>query len=226
MLAFEKAIALGITHLETDVHATLDGIAVISHDADLKRTANRTNRVDELTLAELRLVDLGEGQSFITLSELLDRFPQACFNIDIKSFTAAKPAAAAILQAGAVHRVLITSFNNKRRRAATDRMPGVATSASAPSFILGFVLARLNLGRLAACLLNHVDAVQIPQRIAFLRTCTPRTVRIFHAAGLEIHVWTVNDPVAMTRLFSLGVDGIFTDRADVAIEVLEQLRKL
>jgi glycerophosphoryl diester phosphodiesterase len=225
MLAFSKAAALGITHLETDVHATRDGVAVISHDADLKRTAHRNERVDQLTLAELRSIDLGNGESFITLSELLEAFPHACFNIDIKSLAAAEPAATAILKAGAVGRVLITSFNDKRRRAATDRMPGVATSASAPSFILAFVLARLNLGRLAARVLSHVDAVQIPEKIAFLHTCTRRTVRIFHAAGLEIHVWTVNDPISMTRLFSHGVDGVFTDRADIAVKVLERLRK-
>lgn len=225
MLAFTKAAELGITHLETDVHATLDGIAVISHDADLKRTANRSERIDQLTLAELQTIDLGNGQSFITLTTLLEAFPKACFNIDIKSVAAAEPAAIAILKAGAVGRVLITSFNDKRRRAATDRMPGVATSASAPSFILAFVLARLNLGRLAARVLSHVDAVQVPEKIAFLHTCTPRTVRIFHAAGVEIHVWTVNEAAAMTRLFTHGVDGVFTDRADIAVGVLKRLTK-
>ena len=224
MLAFAKAVALGITHLETDVHSTLDGIAVISHDPDLKRTANRTDRVDQLTMAELRSIDLGHGQGFITLAELLDEFPQARFNIDIKSEAAAAPAAAAIIKANAVGRVLITSFNDKRRRAATDRMPGVATSASAPSFVLAFALARLNLGRLAAWVLRHVEAVQVPEKIAFFHTCTPRTVRIFHQAGLEIHVWTVNDAKSMLRLFSHGVDGVFTDRADIAIGVLHQLR--
>lgn len=224
MLAFTKAVALGITHLETDVHATRDGVAVICHDADLKRTANRSERVDQLTLAELQQIDLGNGQTFVTLNTLLATFPEACFNIDIKSVAAAEPAAKAILNAGAVGRVLITSFNDKRRRAATNRMPGVATSASAPSFILAFVLARLNLGKLAARVLSHVDAVQIPEKIAFLHTCTRRTVRIFHAAGVEIHVWTVNDPASMARLFTHGVDGVFTDRADIAVKVLERLR--
>jgi glycerophosphoryl diester phosphodiesterase len=67
--------------------------------------------------------------------------------------------------------------------------------------------------------------VQIPERIAYLQTVTRRTARIFHAAGLEIHVWTVNDPVAMRRLFRHGVDGIFTDRADLALDVLEELSR-
>jgi glycerophosphoryl diester phosphodiesterase len=223
MLAFAKAHAIGVTHLETDVHASLDGFAVISHDPDLKRIAGRDVRVDQLTLAELRAIDLGDGQTFSTLPELLAAFPDCRFNIDIKSMAAAAPAAAAITAAGAVERVLITSFNDKRRRAATDLLPGVKTSASAPSFIAGFVAARLGLSRLAHWFLRHVDAVQVPEKIAFLHTCTPRTVRIFHEAGLEIHVWTVNEARSMRRLFSHGVDGIFTDRADIGLKVIQEL---
>lgn len=222
MLAFTKAWAIGVTHLETDVHASRDGVAVICHDGDLKRTARRDVKISDLTLAELRSIDLGEGQTFSTLSELLAAFPDARFNIDIKAMAAAVPAARAILDADAAHRVLITSFNDRRRRAAVDRMPGVKTSASAPSFVLAFALARLNLGGLAARVLRHVDAVQIPEKIAFLHTCTRRTVRIFHEAGLEIHVWTVNEAQAMRRLFRHGVDGVFTDRADIGLEVLKE----
>jgi glycerophosphoryl diester phosphodiesterase len=223
MLAFVKAMALGITHLETDVHATLDGVAVICHDADLKRTAGRDVRIDQLTLAQLRRIDLGDGQTFSTLAELLDAFPECRVNIDIKSMAAAAPASAAIIKANAVKRVLITSFNDKRRRAATDRMPGVATSASAPSFVAAFIAARIGLAGISRFALRHVDAVQIPERIALFRTVTPRTVRIFHSAGVEIHVWTVNSAAAMRRLFAHGVDGIFTDRADIAVSVLAEL---
>jgi glycerophosphoryl diester phosphodiesterase len=223
MLAFEKAHAIGVTHLETDVHASLDGFAVISHDPDLKRIAGRDVRVDQLTLAELRAIDLGDGQTFSTLPELLAAFPDCRFNIDIKSMAAAAPPPAAITEAGAIERVLITSFNDKRRRAATDLLPGVKTSASAPSFIAGFIAARLGLSRLARWFLRHVDAVQVPEKIAFFHTCTPRTVRIFHAAGLEIHVWTVNEARSMRRLFGHGVDGVFTDRADIGLKVIQEL---
>lgn len=223
MLAFVKAMALGVTHLETDVHASRDGVAVLCHDADLKRIAGRDVRVDQLTLAELRRIDLGDGQTFVTLSELLDAFPECRFNIDIKSMAAAAPASAAIIKANAVKRVLITSFNDKRRRAATDRMPGVATSASAPSFVAAFIAARIGLAGISRFALRHVDAVQIPQKIALFSTVTPRTVRIFHSAGVEIHVWTVNSGETMRRLFRNGVDGIFTDRADIAVTILDEL---
>ena len=225
MLAFEKAVAIGVTHLETDVHVSSDGVAVICHDPDLKRTAGHKFRVEDLTLAELREIDLGGGQRIPTLEEFIAAFPESRFNIDIKAFEAAKPAAAVILAAGAVERVLITSFNDKRRRAAVDLLPGVATSASAPTFVAAFVAARLGIAPLARWLLRHVDAVQVPERIAYLQTVTPRTARIFHSAGLEIHVWTVNDPASMRRLFSHGVDGIFTDRADIALKVVEQLSR-
>ncbi len=223
MLAFQKAVAIGVTHLETDVHASKDGHAVISHDGDLKRTAGIDARVCDLTLEQLRTIDLGHGQSFITLAELLAAFPGHRFNIDIKALPVAGPAADAIIAAGMVNSVLITSFNERRRLAATHRMPGVKTSASARSFVLAFIFARLGFARAAARVLRHIDAVQVPERIAYLQTCTPRTVRIFHAAGCEIHVWTVNDASLMRRLFSHGVDGVFTDRADIGLEVLKEL---
>ena len=84
LLAFLKALSAGATHLETDVHATADGDAVISHDPELTRVAGREVRVGQLTLAELRRIPLGHGQSFCSLAEALDAFPEARFNIDIK----------------------------------------------------------------------------------------------------------------------------------------------
>jgi len=62
--------------------------------------------------------------------------------------------------------------------------------------------------------------VQIPERAVGLNTVTPRQLRSLHAAGVEVHVWTINDAEEMNRLLDLGVDGIVTDRADVAVQVL------
>lgn len=223
MLAFLKAWAAGITHLETDVHASLDGVAVVSHDPDLRRVAGRDVRIDQLTFAELRQVDLGHGQNFSSLDELLERFPDARFNIDIKAPAAAAPAAAAIIRAGAISRVLIGSFNNRRRLAASGLLDGVATSASAPTFVTALIAARLGLAGLARWIVRNVDAVQMPERIFGWRTVTSRTVRTFHSAGLEIHVWTINSSASMRALFARGVDGVFTDRADIALSVVAEL---
>ncbi len=215
LLAFLKALSAGATHLETDVHASADRVAVVSHDPDLSRVAGRSVEVGRLTMAELRRIPLGEGQGFCSLAEALDAFPEARFNIDVKDERAALPAVTAIREARATGRVLITSFSRERRRAVADALPGVATSPSVPEFVPALLSAKLGLAGLVRRHLRGFAAVQVPERRGPVRVVTPRTVRAVHAAGAEVHVWTVNDPAAMTRLLDLGVDGIVTDRCDV-----------
>jgi glycerophosphoryl diester phosphodiesterase len=220
LLAFVKALAAGATYLETDVHASKDGVAVLSHDPNLVRTAGRKVRVNELTLKQLRQIDLGEGQTFSTLSELLDAFPEARFNIDIKSLDAGRPAAEAILKARATNRVLITSFNAKRRHSAVRLLPGVASSCSPGEIVIAVIAAKLRLSAVVKWALRHVTAVQVPVRSAGVRIATRGVIARFHAAGKEVHIWTINDVPQMKRLLDLGVDGLFTDRIDLALGLL------
>jgi glycerophosphoryl diester phosphodiesterase len=217
LLAFVKALAAGATYLETDVHASKDGIAVLSHDPNLVRTAGRKVRVNELTLKQLRQIDLGEGQTFSTLAELLDAFPEARFNIDIKSLDAGRPAAEAILKARATNRVLITSFNAKRRHSAVKLLPGVASSSSPGEIVIAVIAAKLRLSAVVKWAFRHVTAVQVPVRSAGVRIATRGVIKRFHAAGLEVHIWTINDVAQMKRLLDLGADGLFTDRIDLAL---------
>lgn len=220
LLAFAHALAIGVEHLETDVHASRDGVAVIAHDADLDRVAGIPGRVGELTAAELAQVPLGEGQGFPTLAEALEAFPEARFNIDLKSAEAVAPAVDAVRQLRAEHRVLLTSFSERRRAAALRLLPEVATSASAPRFAAALLAARLGAVPLVRVALAGVHAVQMPERALGGETTAPRVLRTFRAAGVEVHVWTVNDPATMHTLLDRGVDGIVTDRADLALEVL------
>lgn len=221
LLAFQNAMAAGATHIETDVHATRDDVAVISHDPDLTRLVGRDARVEQLSMAELRLIDLGHGQSFVSLQEALDAFPDVRFNIDVKSERAVVPAANAISRSGAVGRVLITSFSRRRRRSTVERVPGVATSASSDQVLAAIIAAKLSLKRVLRRVTSNVDAVQMPERYKFFRLVTARTVSALHASGTEVHVWTVNDPVDMRRLLDLGVDGLITDRCDLAREIVD-----
>ena len=215
LLAFLKALSAGATHLETDVHGSADGIAVISHDPDLNRLVGREVGVGQLRMSELRRIDLGGGQSFISLAEALDAFPAARFNIDIKDAAAEAPAADAIREARATGRVLITSFDEGRRRRTADALPGVASSASVGRVLAAVVGGKLAIAPLVRRALSGLVAVQVPERSGPLRVVTQRTVEAIHAAGREVHVWTVNDPADMTRLLDLGVDGIVTDRCDL-----------
>jgi glycerophosphoryl diester phosphodiesterase len=221
LLAFAKALAIGVTHLETDVHASADGVSMISHDPDLSRLATRKVRVGQLTASELRRIPLGSGQGFCSLADALDAFPDACFNIDIKSADAVAPTIAAIRDAGAVQRVLVGSFSPARRLAVVRQLPGVATSISSRGAIAAVSAAR-TAGGLPTLrrILRDVQAVQFPLSILRMTTMTPRTIAAFHAAGVEVHAWTINHEPAMERLLDLGVDGLVSDRSDLAIGVI------
>lgn len=220
MLAFVKAIAAGAAYIETDVRASADGVAVIAHDPDLVRLAGRDVRVDQLTFSELRRVDLGEGQTFCSLAEALDAFPETRFNIDVKSRGAVQPTVAAILDARAAQRVLVSSFDERRRRAAVHGLPGVASSSSARLFAVALLAGKVGLSPVVRLALRGLVAVQVPEKAIGLRITTARMIRRLHEAGVEVHVWTVNDPARMDELLDLGVDGIVTDRADLALQVV------
>ena len=224
LLAFARALSAGATHLETDIHASADGVAVIAHDPDLSRVADRNVAVGQLTMAELRHIALGHGQGFCSLADALDAFPEARFNIDVKDAAAAAPAVHAILAARAADRVLITSFAPDRRRAVTEQLPAVASSPAVSEFLPVLVGAKFGVARLLRRALREFVAVQIPERRGPLRLVTRRTVERIHAAGAEVHVWTVNHPGDMVRLLDLGVDGIVTDRCDLLRRVVDGRR--
>ena len=221
LLAIASALAAGATYVETDVYASRDGIAVLSHDADLSRLVGRVTHVSDLSLAELERVDLGAGQTFCSLASALDAFPTTRFNIDIKSAAAAAPAARAIADSNATPRVLVTSFSERRRRATIRLLPGVATSASAVLVALAIASAFLGLITVSGAILRGVGAVQVPESSMLgpvkLRIVTPRFIAHMHRIGVEVHVWTINDPGDMRRLLDTGVDGLITDRVDIAL---------
>ena len=222
LLAFAHALAVGVDHVETDVQASRDGVAVVAHDDDLSRVGGTSDRVDALTAAELARLDLGAGQHMPTLAEALDAFPDLRFNIDLKSEASIAPTIEAIRKTRAEQRVLLTSFSEQRRRAALRMLPEVATSASGPRFALALAASVVRATPAVRRALTGIHAVQIPERALGLSTVTPARIRAFHSAGVEVHVWTIDEPAIMARLLDLGVDGIVTDRADLALEVISR----
>lgn len=222
LAAFASALELGASHLETDVHSSKDGVAVVSHDPDLARLVSQTGTVGGLNFSTLRTLDLGNGSFFCSLAEALATFPTARFNIDIKSRDAVGPTVDAVLAADASDRVLVTSFSGARRSRAVRGLPGVATSASAARFVVALLADRIGARWIVRAALKNVDAVQVPERALGLEVVTPHFVQTLHEVGVELHVWTVNDESSMHRLLDAGVDGLITDRTDIAITVLAE----
>lgn len=217
--AFAAALEAGADILETDVHASSDGVAVICHDDDLSRIAGVDAPVERLSLSRLRELELVGGGRLATLVDALGRFPHARFNIDIKTGAALSPAVEEIRRSGAENRVLITSFAQRRRRRAVRALPSAATSASTPGVALALIGSRLRAAPVVRLALRKVDAVQVPRRHGPVTVVSPAFVRAVHQAGREVHVWTVNTPEEMDELLEMGVDGIVTDRCDLLADV-------
>ncbi|HEV7899633.1 MAG TPA: glycerophosphodiester phosphodiesterase [Planosporangium sp.] len=215
--AFARCVALGYRYVETDVHATSDGVAVVFHDATLGRMTGDRRRVRDVRWADLAAMRIGGGAAVPRLDDVLDAWPQVRFNIDVKSDEALAPALDAVRRAGALDRVLFASFSDARlRRIRRELGPRVATSMGTREVARLWVGARL--GR-AQRVPEGVVAAQVPLRHGRVPVVTPRFLAHAHRLGLQVHVWTVDDPARMHGLLDLGVDGIMTDRIEVLRDV-------
>jgi glycerophosphoryl diester phosphodiesterase len=218
--AFAHAVALGYTHLETDVHATRDGILLAFHDALLERVTDGVGSIETFDYSALAEIRVAGRERVPTLASLMSEFPDARFNIDLKSDPAV-PLLAAFVHENALHdRVLVGSFSGRRIRH-FRRLAGtkVATAAS-PGEVAAYLALPAPLARRATR--AAPAALQIPHRRGPLVVASPRVVRRAHAAGLQVHVWTVDDPGEMTSLLDRGVDGLMTDRTDILRDVLRR----
>lgn len=217
--AFRHASDLGFTYLETDVHATRDGVLLAFHDAVLDRVTDHKGAIASLVYAEVQAALIGGREQVPTLARLFDEFPGARFNIDLKSPGAVRPLADFIDSRGVQDRVLVGSFSrsqlNEFRRLTQGR---VATSAH-PLEVAAYVLSPS--GRLADVLTRRrVQALQVPHKRGAVTVATGRLVRKAHRAGKHVHVWTIDDPEEMRLLIARGVDGLMTDRTDILRQVL------
>mgnify|MGYP003493145931 CR=1 FL=1 len=215
---FSRAVELGYRYVETDVQATADGVAVLLHDDTLTRVFGHPGRVDDLRWADLRSLRVADAAAVPRLDEVLGAWPQIRLNLDAKSDRAVAPMVDAVRRLGAGQRVLLAAFSDARL-ARIRRLvgPGVATSMGVRT-VARLVLAA-HLGR-PMRVPAGVVAAQVPVRSGPMPVVTPRFVRYCHAMGLQVHVWTVDDPTEMHRLLDLGVDGIMTDQLDVLRDTL------
>lgn len=221
LAAFEHAVALGYDYLETDVHVTRDGVLLAFHDAVLDRVTDREGAIASSTYAEVREAQVAGREQVPTLARLFDEFPDARFNIDIKSEGAVPALAEFVAAREAWDRVLVGSFSARRLRLFRELTGGRVPTSAHPLEVAAFRL--LPSGRLADLVTRgRVAALQIPRRRGRLVVTTRGLVRRAHAAGKHVHVWTVDDPDEMRELLDLGVDGLFTDRTDVLKAVLAE----
>ena len=210
--AFQHAAALGYRYLETDVHATADGVLLAFHDDVLDRVTDQQGPIAGLTHADVRRARVGGRSEIPTLAALLDQLPGVRFNIDLKADGAVRPMAVMVAARGLWDDVLIGSFSHARLREFRRLTEGRVATSAAPAEVAAFVLRSPWVG--------DFDALQVPPRSGPLPIVTARLVRRAHATGKHVHVWTIDEAGQMRQLLDRGVDGLLTDRTDVLKDVL------
>ncbi|MEU7346766.1 glycerophosphodiester phosphodiesterase [Streptomyces bacillaris] len=217
--AFRRAAAAGYRYFETDVHTTADGRLVAFHDATLDRVTDATGAISTLPWSEVGRARVGGTEPLPLFEELLEEFPEARWNVDLKAEPALEPLLELIRRADAWDRVCVGSFSEARvARAHRLAGPRLATSYG----VRGVLGLRLRSWGIPAALRTGAVCAQVPERQGGIPVVDARFVRTAHALGLQVHVWTVNEPDRMAALLDLGVDGIMTDHIETLRTVLSE----
>jgi len=217
--AFRHAVALGYRYLETDVHVTGDGHLVAFHDDVLERMTDRPGTLAGLSAADLAELRIAGEHAVPSMAELLEELPDSRFNIDLKAPGAVTALADLVQRTGAHDRVCVGSFSSRHLQEFRRLTSGAVATSATPAEVAVFLASSRRpvnrfVGRRAFAVL------QIPRRRGPLPLVTRSVVRRAHAAGVQVHVWTVDEPAEMEELIDLGVDGLITDRTDVLKDVL------
>ena len=220
MHAFKEAVALGYRYLETDVHATRDGVLLAFHDRVLDRVTDHNGAIADLSYAQISEARIHGIDPIPQLSELLAEFPDARFNIDAKSPAAVALLAETIAEFDAYDRVCVCSFGIRRvyelRRRLGWRVPSAASALE--------IAANRFLPWMTWALDTPAPVLQMPISVPILggelTVLTSALVDAAHRVGKKVQIWTVDDSETMERLIDAGVDGIFTDRIDTLKDVL------
>ncbi|MEO5897695.1 MAG: glycerophosphodiester phosphodiesterase family protein [Vicinamibacterales bacterium] len=213
--AFDHGVALGADGLEFDVHLSSDGVVVVHHDTTLERTTQGRGRVANHTASELA----GLGVPLFT--EVLDRYRGTSFIVELKvdSIHLVRQVIYDLRAAGAIERAALGCFHSAPLETARKLEPALSTGSSAQETRRAVYRSwiRWPLGTVG------YREFQVPERSGMTSIVTPRFIAQAHQAGLSVKVWTVNDPADMRRLVEWGVDGLITDRPDLAVPIVRSL---
>ncbi|GAA0648205.1 glycerophosphodiester phosphodiesterase [Streptomyces thermocarboxydovorans] len=215
---FRRAVAAGYRYIETDVHATRDGRLVAFHDETLDRVTDGAGRIADLPWRDVAQARVAGEEPVPLFEELLETFPEVRWNVDVKAEPALLPLLELLERTGAWDRICLGSFSEARVvRAQRLAGPRLATSFGTR----GVLRLRLRSWGLPAPVRRSAVAAQVPEEQSGVTVVDRRFVNTAHALGLQVHVWTVNEPERMHRLLDLGVDGIMTDHIETLRRVME-----
>ena len=221
MPAFQACVDLGYRYLETDVQVTADGVLVAFHDPTLERVTDRSGRVEHLTWSQVAEARIGGREPILRLEDLLGAWPDVRFNLDIKAAGVLAPLVRLVRRMDIADRLCLGSFSDARIAAARRLFgPDLCTSLG-PRGVAALRLSSYS-PRAAGLVRIQAGCAQVPLQLGGRALVDERFVAAAHERGLQVHVWTVDDPAEASAMLDLGVDGIMTDRPAWLRELLEK----
>lgn len=230
LAAFDLGIQAGADGLEMDVHLSADGVPVVHHDSVLDRTTSESGPLAGRRAAELARIDAGcrfagrggfpfrnQGVGIPSLSEVLRRYPDVRIIVEMKVNSSGMGEAVAreVRLAAAAERVCVAGYGARSAAAARAALPEMACSACHAEIRLalyrtwaGWPVRRPRYG-----------GYQVPELTGRIRIVSSRFIRYAHREGLKVQVWTVDEEPDMRRLLEWGVDGLISNRPDVAVRI-------
>jgi glycerophosphoryl diester phosphodiesterase len=219
--AFERAIAMGATMMELDVHLTQDGHPVVIHDADLSRTTNGTGQVGDLPLDEIQRFDAGLGERVPTLAQVIDLVRgRAQLYIELKGQRTPAPVVETLRQMDFCDQAIAGSFYPWLPQKVKFLEPAIRTSVLIASrdrqaHFIDWALA-VEADYVHPC---WEQASPTPHKLL-----TPHLIAAIRGHGLGIILWHEERPEELHELVKLNVDGICTNTPDVLAAILNTRR--
>ena len=218
--AFSLAVKMGATAFEFDVHQTKDGLLVVHHDFDLKRTALKNVRIADLEYSELKKINVAAHfrkdrafQRVPRLEEVLDIIepPASWLNFEVKNDGNVYPGIEAKVLAflrskpGLFEKSVVSSFDHGTLLRFRERAPELKLAYLGHGLNTILLLPALKKAKAIGAVNFHMA-----RRLAFRLN-----VAKIKKAGFRICVYTVNTKKDAQRMKEIGVEGIFTNHPDI-----------
>ncbi len=237
LTAFAHAVSLGVDVLEMDAHQTRDGVVVLMHDATVDRTTDGRGALVEMDFAQVLQLDAayhwpfdesapfrGQGIRVPALEEVLTQFAGQRFNIEIKQVQPSMGSALCSLlrEHNVLGQVLVASFHRQAMQDFRGACPEVATSGHRYEVARFVALEAIGLTGLIGL---EAVALQLPLQQYGIELTSADRLDAAQLLGLHVDAWTLNDAKTIESAFLRGVNGVISDRPDVALTVRQRLNR-
>ena len=211
--AFNSVVQMGYKYIETDLRMTLDREVIAFHDSDLKRLFNLDLQVKDLTFNEIANLFKEKNCSLLTLEDVLKKFPEIHFNIDLKVEEVIQDSIKVVADFNAFDRVCFASFHSSRNGKVLRYNQNAIVSMGMKDIAL-FKFLKFNN--------KNIKIIQIPLKWKGIKILTRNLIQKAHKNNLLVHVWTINDRKTINNLIDLGVNGIITDEPELLMETMKE----